>query len=219
MAVPLWLVALSTWFVAVSLALAVIVIVDLAQRPQPMWIMNLVWPLTVLYAGPFGVVGYFWIGRAGTRQHSSGQHHGAPPGWRSVLVGATHCGAGCALGDFIAEWLAFAAALTLPWMLLLSFVLAYLAGIFFQFFSIAPMRGLGLKDGLVAAVKADTLSLVAYEVGMFAWMVLVRLVLFPGLEPTGWAFWFMMQIAMMLGLVTTMPVNAWLIRAGIKEAM
>lgn len=219
MAVPLWLVALSTWFVAVSLALAVIVIVDLAQRPQPMWIMNLVWPLTVLYAGPFGVVGYFWIGRAGTRQHGSAHRHGAPPGWRSVLVGATHCGAGCALGDFIAEWLAFAAALTLPWMLLLSFVLAYLAGIFFQFFSIAPMRGLGLKDGLVAAVKADTLSLVAYEVGMFAWMVLVRLVLFPGLEPTGWAFWFMMQIAMMLGLVTTMPVNAWLIRAGIKEAM
>lgn len=32
------------------------------------------------------------------------------------------------------------------------------------------MRGLGLRDGLLAAVKADTLSLVAYQVGMFSWM-------------------------------------------------
>ncbi|WP_250475856.1 hypothetical protein [Caballeronia sp. GAFFF1] len=29
------------------------------------------------------------------------------------------------------------------------------------------MRGHGFRDGVIAAVKADTLSLVAYEVGMF----------------------------------------------------
>ena len=108
---------------------------------------------------------------------------------------------------------------SLPTKFLVAFVLAYLFGIFFQFFSIAPMRGLGLRDGMVAAIKADTLSLVAYEVGMFAWMAIVQLVLFPGLEPTSWTFWFMMQIAMMLGLATTFPVNWWLLRRGIKEAM
>lgn len=37
--------------------------------------------------------------------------------------------------------------------------------------------------------------------------------------PTEPSYWFLMQIAMMAGFLTTVPVNAWLIRAGIKEAM
>ena len=32
-------------------------------------------------------------------------------------------------------------------------------------------------------------------------------------------FWFMMQIAMMFGFMTSYPVNWWLIRQGVKEAM
>ena len=32
-------------------------------------------------------------------------------------------------------------------------------------------------------------------------------------------FWFMMQIAMLCGFVTSYPVNWWLIRKGVKEAM
>lgn len=122
------------------------------------------------------------------------------------------------------EWLVFIAGITLLGSVLLAkyvaaFVLAYVFGIFFQYFSIAPMRGLGFADGMWAAVKADTLSLVAYEVGMFAWMAATQKLLFPGLEPTSWTFWFMMQIAMMLGLATTFPMNWWLIRRGVKEAM
>jgi hypothetical protein len=32
-------------------------------------------------------------------------------------------------------------------------------------------------------------------------------------------FWFMMQIAMLCGFATSYPVNWWLLRAGLKEAM
>lgn len=32
-------------------------------------------------------------------------------------------------------------------------------------------------------------------------------------------YWFGMQIGMVLGFVTAWPVNVWLIRTGIKEAM
>lgn len=32
-------------------------------------------------------------------------------------------------------------------------------------------------------------------------------------------FWFMMQIAMIFGFITSYPVNWWLIRNGIKEKM
>jgi hypothetical protein len=32
-------------------------------------------------------------------------------------------------------------------------------------------------------------------------------------------FWFTMQVAMLCGFATAYPVNWWLIRSGIKEAM
>ena len=41
---------------------ALIVIFDLIAHPQNMWIMNLVWPITALYAGPFALWGYFTAG-------------------------------------------------------------------------------------------------------------------------------------------------------------
>src|SRR5690348_17138737 len=39
------------------------------------------------------------------------------------------------------------------------------------------------------------------------------------LDPGMIEFWFMMQIAMLCGFVTSYPVNWWLIRRGIKEKM
>ena len=143
--------------------------------------------------------------------------------WQAVFKGAAHCGAGCSLGDFAAEWIALGLGLVLlgsalAARLTLSFVLAYAAGIAFQYFAIAPMRGLSFRAGLVAAVKADTFSLIAYEIGMFAWMI-YRAYAWPALQPTDWSYWLMMQVAMVLGFATTYPVNWLLIRSGIKEKM
>jgi uncharacterized protein DUF4396 len=42
--------------------------------------------------------------------------------------------------------------------------------ILFQYFAIAPMRGLGVRGGLKAAAKADFISLTAFEIGLFGWM-------------------------------------------------
>jgi hypothetical protein len=84
------------------------------------------------------------------------------------------------------------------------------------------MRGLGLRKGLLAAAKADILSLTAFAVGLFAWMALTSLVYFPAphLHPDSpGCYWFMMEIGMCLGFATAYQVNAWLIRRGIKEAM
>ena len=33
--------------------------------------------------------------------------------WQAVFKGAAHCGAGCALGDFAAEWIALGLGLVL----------------------------------------------------------------------------------------------------------
>ncbi len=81
------------------------------------------------------------------------------------------------------------------------------------------MRGISGWTGIKAALKADTVSLVAFEIGMFAWMALSRFVLFhPKLEPAQPA-WLMMQLAMLIGFLTAFPANWWLLRTGIKEAM
>ncbi len=67
-------------------------------------------------------------------------------------------------------------------------------------------HGLGLREGVGAAAKVDTPALLAYEVGVFAWMG-GRAWLYPAMKPTSWSYWLMMQAAMVLGFATTYPVN------------
>ena len=77
-----------------------------------------------------------------------------------------------------------------------DYLFAFCFGIAFQYFTIAPMRHLvGRAKGLWTAVKADTLSLTAWQVGMYGWMAIVTFVMFGHeLEKTDPVFWFMMQI-------------------------
>jgi len=52
-------------------------------------------------------------------------------------------------------------------------------------------------------------------------MALTYFVFFPQphLKPTEPAYWFMMQIGMVLGFFTSYPLNWWLIKAGWKDGM
>ncbi len=139
----------------------------------------------------------------------------------------SHCGAGCALGDVLSEFLIFALALTIAGTTLWAeyagdYLLALAFGIAFQYFAIAPMRGLGVRAGLVAATKADFISLTAFEVGLFGWMAVMAYVLFPAphqLMPSSAAFWLLMQVGMMIGFASSWPANVWLVRRGIKVPM
>jgi hypothetical protein len=162
---------------------------------------------------------------------SSGSDPGADsdsrPWWVTMATEVSHCGAGCTLGDVLSEWLIFALALTIAGTTLWAeyagdYVLALIFGIAFQYFAIAPMRGLGLREGLAAAAKADFISLTAFEVGLFGWMAVMMLVLFPAphqLMPNSAAFWLLMQVGMMIGFCTSWPANEWLVRRGIKVPM
>lgn len=57
----------------------------------------------------------------------------------------------------------------MTWIHVVEFILAYIFGIAFQYYGMGFKKhdqpGQALKD----AVKADTLSLVAFEIGMFGW--------------------------------------------------
>lgn len=228
------------WFYSVSLLCliagglsALWILLDiLAGHRQHMWIMNVVWPITALYSGPLGLWAYYRIGRLSTQenfQEAKGQGQDLPgkqkPFWQVAGVAATHCGSGCTLGDIVAEWLLFFVPFTLfgkavfaAW--LIDFLCAFLFGIAFQYFTIVPMRGLSVGQGIIAALKADSLSLAAWQVGMYGWMAVAIFLIFGEEIPkTSPIFWFMMQIAMLVGFLTSYPVNWWLVRAGIKEEM
>jgi hypothetical protein len=58
-------------------------------------------------------------------------------------------------------------------------------------------------------------------VGMYGWMLLVHFRLFPQihLRPDEAVYWLMMQVAMICGFVTSIPMNWWLLKIGWKESM
>jgi Domain of unknown function (DUF4396) len=226
---PTWLTVVAWIALAVAFATALLIVYDIFGRGyrQKMAVMEVVWPVTALYLGPLAWPAYRRWGRLNSpayqREASAAPDYGEPV---SVGIGVSHCGAGCTLGDIIGAWLVFLVSwellgLALPAEYIADFALAFALGIVFQYLSIAPMRGLGPRDGIVAALKADALSLTAFEVGLFGWMAIMQLVLFqsPHLTPDHAAYWFLMQIGMTLGFLTAYPVNVWLIRRGVKEAM
>ena len=243
--IPDWLHVLSMVYLALGGLSAIVVGVDVARRPQHMWIMNIVWPISALSGTAIIVWAYFRYGVRGTKQAMSGSmRHGEdapgrekPPMPIAVGIGALHCGSGCTIGDICAEWLAFwfpAIATWFGWhtifaekmfaVWILDYVFAWCFGIAFQYFTIVPMRHLAPGKGLVAAIKADTLGLTAWQVGMYGCVAVMKFwvfdhVLKAPLETNSVEFWFVMQVAMMCGFVTTYPVNWWLIRVGIKERM
>lgn len=218
------------WLTALAFASAAWIAADkwLFGHRQQMGIMEAIWPITSLSFGPVAVWGYRRFGLPKSlrwRAEHSYDEPPARPGWSGVATGVSHCVAGCTLGDLAAEWAVFASGATIPGRALWSedvgdYALALAFGIAFQHLAIAPMSGLGLRQGLVEAAKADLLSLTSFEIGLFGWMALTQLAFFPyRLHPDHAAFWLLMQLGMIVGFLTAWPTNVWLIHRGIREAM
>ena len=239
---PNWLTALAWVYLGICFVCAGAIAYDIFvnHRRQPMGVMDAVFPITALYFGPLAL--YLRWGRAGVRPRSAPSHTVAAampemampaasaserPWWARMAIEVSHCGAGCTLGDLIAEWVIFALGLTIAGYALFAeyagdYLLALAFGIVFQYFAIAPMRGLGLREGLKAAARADFISLTCFEIGLFGWMALMAFVFFPAphhLMPTSAAYWFLMQIGMIIGYFTSWPANVWLVKRGIKVPM
>jgi hypothetical protein len=232
---PGWLTVLAAVYLAACFACAGAIAWDIfpGRRRQSMGVMNAVYPITALYFGPLALA-FYW--RWARTAPPAGPGHPGPghtepdtgrPWWVMMATEVSHCGAGCVLGDVISEfaifWLALAVAgQAWPAEYIGDYLLALAFGIAFQYFAIAPMRGLGLADGLKAAAKADVVSLTFFEIGLFGWMAIMTFVLFPApheLMPSSVAFWLLMQAGMIIGFATAWPANVWLVRKGIKVPM
>jgi hypothetical protein len=236
---PNWLHSISLAALAIGAACAIVLLTDLYYRPQPMWVMNAVWPVNALFGTVLTLWLYFRFARRPEKQSNEKNSHSGSSTPYPVMVakGAMHCGAGCTLGDIIAETLTLMLPIVAVWagwhwlfsekmfaVWIVDFVFAFALGIAFQYFTIKPMRNLSPGQGLIEALKADFLSLTAWQVGMYGFMAIAQFYLFRyllnlKLEANMPEFWFMMQIAMIAGFLTSYPVNWWLLRTGIKERM
>lgn len=192
--------------------------------------------VSALYGSVIALWAYFSIGRKKAKDFqnpmSKEQHkkmmkeakeHPKPS---QISVAASHCGAGCMLGDICADFLVFALALKFwgsdLWAsFVIDYIFAWTLGVVFQYFTLAPMRGLSLFPGIWAAIKADTLSITAWQLGMYGFMLLTYFVFFPSppLHPNQPPYWFMMQFAMIAGFFTAYPMNYILVKTGLKESM
>ena len=235
---------IAGFFIISGVLLSIFVYLDTQKHKQAMSVMNIVWPLTMLWASWLGFAAYLSFGREkgsmpnmnmGTMDMDAmpNMDNGAmdksgaskmkmastKPTWQGISLSTLHCGAGCTLADIIGESLASVIGLGLISGWVLDYALALLIGVYFQYMAIQQMGRMQPKDAITKAIKVDFLSLSAWQVGMYGFMGLYLAVLAGGASRLSFEFWFAMQIAMLAGFVVGYPMNKWLIHKGIKHAM
>lgn len=219
---------LAMLFLILGVCTALMIVKDLIRQPQPVTIMNIVWPLTGLYMPFLGWLAWWFLGRNPLSQRASlliqrpaGRHQL----WRNIFLTTSLCAAACVLGDsaavslaLISQKLAYVTPLWVDWGL--SLTLSLVIGLLLQFLAIRQRRQIGFFAALLLAMKTQTFPLVIYQIGIFITMSLaLKFVLHGQINPLLMQFWFMLQLAMMMGFIFSWPASNFLIKRGIRAAI
>lgn len=215
-ALPDWLTPVAWIYIALSLLSAALIATDiyLRNRRHPSTTTELVWITSALYLGPFAVPAYLSQGRASattSTTYGTGDGTGA-----STAVAVLPGGGASAVAHVVAVPLVVAVGWTIAglamWPMIL--VIAVLAIAMLAVYERASSRAgrttahRGLTIG--AAVFAAVITVLAFDVGMVGWMLLLH---FNNAMPavTEGTFWFLMQIGVIVGLLTGYPAVKWLL--------
>ena len=197
--VPDWLTPIAWLFITLALLSAAAITYDIyARRHRHDTVAaELVWITSALYLGPFALALYARHGRA--------------------TVGAGLPGGGAsAVAHLIGVPLVIASGLTIAginlWVMII--VIGLLAMVFlFGYERLATPRGSGAPMPVLAAAATAALTVLAFDIGMGGWMLLLHFNEFMPPADEG-SFWFLMQIGIVLGLISGYPVVRWLTRRG-----
>ncbi len=222
-AVPDWLTPVAWTFLALSLLSTALVVADihLAGRRHATVATELVFITSALYLGPFALPLYLRLGRA---PRAAGPVRDTAAGPRGTAVAVLPGGGASAVAHLVAVPLVAAVGWTIAgmamWpMILVIGVLAIAMLVVYERVASryrGSARGRALSVG--AALVAAVVTVVAFDVGMVGWMVLLHL---NGLMPaiTEGAFWFLMQVGVVVGLATGYPAVQWLLRREVAAAL
>ena len=222
--IPMWLTVVSWIFVGIAVLCAAALLYDIYGRGyrQSTSVMEAVWPITALYLGPLALWAYNRWGRPRSEKWQK-EHGGAPDKSLSAAAatGGTPGGAASAVGHVLGVplvvFLGLAIAGDALWamILVIAVIATLLLFVFEYFFSTVPTRGLPSGQGLGVALLIALVTVLAFDVGMGGWMLVMHFLLFmPPL--TDVTFLFLMQVGLILGFLTGYPAVLWLIRRGIK---
>ncbi|PSO71731.1 MAG: copper oxidase [Cyanobacteria bacterium QH_3_48_40] len=191
------LVVLSLWYVTRDLT---------RKNTGLMPLMKVVWFLIVLYSGPIGLAVYRYSGRKQIPQDSL---------WRRTFRSDAHCYSGCGLGEIIGVTLTVGLlGLSNLWVALITFACAYIIGFSL---TIGPLLQGG--ESLTSAVSDSFWGETASITGMEVAAIGVDLWLAGDARMGDLLFWGSLIVSLIVGFFIAYPINALLIRFGVKEGM
>ena len=210
---PAWVTPVAWTFLVLAVLSAGAILADIYLRGhrQPSRAMEIVWPVTALYLGPFALWAYARWGRPASRTTGSVGStvaFGLPGGAASVLAHIVGVPLVVATGWTIAGLDMWAMIAVIAVIAVIALVLLFA----FEYRSRAAASatpGAGRTAGTAAIVALVTI--LAFDIGMVGWMVVLYLgTLMPPVSEV--SFVFLMQLGVVIGLGTAYPVISRLAR-------
>lgn len=213
--VPGWVTPIAWTFLALALVSAVVIAVDVVRgRRHGSAAADVVWVAAALYLGPAAVVLHRrHADRAG---RTGGSGPSAPSDPSPAEVGLPGGGAS-AVAHLLGVPLVIASGVTIAgidlWVMIIVIGVIAVALLLAHELLAARGRGAGRRPSLAQATGAAVLTVLAFDVGMGGWMVVLH---YNELMPpaTEGSFWFLMQVGILLGLLTGYPAARWLVARG-----
>ncbi len=203
------------WSILTALSVAFVAI-DIRTTPEST-VMKWGFVLVTLFTGPFGAFLYV----LGCREPLPGTHEAyvAAP-WRQALGSTMHCVAGDGVGILVGA--VIAAVLALP--PLADFVLEYMLGFLFgwgifQALFMRDMVGGSYARALTTTFIPELTSMNCLMAGMAIVSMIGKANVAGGTQPSSPAFWFIMSMALLVGLCAAYPMNYWLVSKKLKHGM
>ncbi len=195
------------WFLLTALSL-LFVVVDVRTTPASP-VLKWGFILLTAYTGPLGAFLYV----LGCREPLPGLHERyVATRWRQVLGSTMHCVAGDGLGILAGAVIASLFHLAKVADIALEYALGFAFGwSVFQSLFMRDMAGGSYRRALSSTFFPELLSMNCLMAGMVPVMILEMKSAPASHHPSGPEFWFMMSMALLVGFVTTYPMNWWLV--------
>lgn len=205
------------WF-GLTVLSAVFVAFDLYTRTPAMSVMKPGWVLVTLYTGPIGLALYLATCRP---PQPGAEAHDAyiRPLWRQAAGSTVHCVAGDATGVIVAALIVSRFEVPNGVEVSLEYTFGFVFGLFiFQALFMAAMLG-GYWLAVRKTILPEWLSMNMVMAGMIPVMVVMMKHLSAAQHPGQLRYWFVMQLAAIVGYAAAYPINHWMVGKGIKHGM
>ncbi len=224
---PTWVTVFGWVYTGLGVLFAAWILADtyLGGYRQRLAPMEIVWPITAIWAGPLGLWAYYRWGRPTTQKWES--RNGAAPELgldERAAVETVPGGAASFVGHAIAVPIVGLTGITIAgehvWpMILLVAVFALPLLIAYEYHALSVTYGGRSTPGkrLRVATFISVLAIIAFDLGMGAAMLIVAFVL--GYSHSTIAFWLVMWGGIMLGFLTAYPMVRWLLARGTPESV